>query len=82
MSTSPGTVRWTSQKRSSPSQGKCGFATSIPPPDSERSEPIAQPFDAATGSTLPGAGAAASSSDGSPPSPASSAAPGGSAVAR
>ena len=45
MSSSPGTVRCTSQKRNSPSHGKCGLATSTPPwPPSTRSLPTAQPL--------------------------------------
>ena len=42
MSSSPGTVRWTSQNRNSPSHGKCGLPTSSPPsPPVTRSAPTA-----------------------------------------
>jgi hypothetical protein len=45
MSVSPGTVRCTSQNRSSPSHGKCGLATSMPPPEADRSAPMAHPLE-------------------------------------
>jgi hypothetical protein len=78
MSSSPGTVRWTSQNRSWPSHGKWGLPTSMPPPSAERSDPIAHPFEAVTGSTAANVGAAVSSVPSSPsPPPGAS---GGSAV--